>query len=387
MRRRPQITIDVVAAEAGVSASTVSHVLNGRSDTARISAATSQRVREAALRLGYQPNHAARSLRRQRTGIINVLAWRLSSPFFADIAAGVRNVAQTHGFQVSVIDAGALDREVEIRALQHLRTGICDGVVIATGTHSRGGPATDMLLELAAGGLPVSVVMERSPGANIPALDVDHVHGGYLATRHLLDLGHRRIAHFTFADAPLERGALGSQSARYEGYCWAMDEAGVPRDPSWLIRGPREIEGGRTMAHTLLEAFPDSATRPTGIVAFNDRTAIGVIRGFYEAGIRVPEDLALIGFHDIPTARYTTPALTTIGHPLIELGEMAAESLFVLLQGGEVAERDRTVPVSLVVRESCGAQRRKGRDPHPNPSPSAGKGPGEGINGRGGLHA
>src|SRR3712207_4627013 len=95
MRRRPQITIDVVASEAGVSASTVSHVLNGRADTARISRSTSERVRDVARRLGYTPNHAARSLRRQRTGIIPVLAWRLSSPFFADIATGVRNVAQT----------------------------------------------------------------------------------------------------------------------------------------------------------------------------------------------------------------------------------------------------------------------------------------------------
>ena len=109
------------------------------------------------------------------------------------------------------------------------------------------------------------------------------------------------------------------------------------------------------MAYELLARFPEPAERPTAIAAFNDRTAIGVIRGCYEAGIRVPEDVALIGFHDIPTARYTTPALTTIGHPLIELGEMAAESLFTLIGGGEVAERDRTVPVSLVIRESCGA--------------------------------
>ena len=115
------------------------------------------------------------------------------------------------------------------------------------------------------------------------------------------------------------------------------------------------------MAHDLLTRFPDASERPTAIAAFNDRTAIGVIRGCYEAGIRVPEDVALIGFHDIPTARYTTPALTTIGHPLIELGEMAADSLFTLIAGGEVEERDRTVPVSLVVRESCGAKSR------PNP--------------------
>lgn len=360
MRRRPQITIDVVAAEAGVSASTVSHVLNGRADTARISHSTSERVRDAARRLGYTPNHAARSLRRQRTGIITVLAWRLSSPFFADIATGVRNVAQRHGFQVSVIDAGALDRDVEIRALASLRTGICDGVVVATGTHSRRGPNTDALLSLAASGTPVSLVLDRSPDPAIPAIDVDHVGGSYLATKHLLDLGHRRIAHFTFADSPLDPDDVGSPAARYLGYRQAFAEIGLEPDPAWLLRGGREIEGGRTMVHELLARFPDPGRRPTAIAAFNDRTAIGVIRGCYEVGIRVPEEIALIGFHDIPTARYTTPALTTIGHPLIELGEMAADSLFTLLQGGEVAERDRTVPVSLVVRESCGAQRRNG---------------------------
>ncbi len=360
MRRRPQITIDVVAAEAGVSASTVSHVLNGRADTARISRSTSERVRDAARRLGYTPNHAARSLRRQRTGIITVLAWRLSSPFFADIATGVRNVAQRHGFQVSVIDAGALDRDVEVRALASLRTGICDGVVVATGTHSRRGPATDALLELAEGGTLVSLVLDRSPDPAVPAIDVDHLGGSYLATKHLLRLGHRRIAHFTFADTPLEPDAPGSPAARYHGYRQAFAEIGLEPDPAWLFRGGREIEGGRTMAHELLGRFPDPAQRPTAIAAFNDRTAIGVIRGCYEAGLRVPEDVALIGFHDIPTARYTTPALTTIGHPLIELGEMAADSLFVLLQGGEVVERDRTVPVSLVIRESCGAYRRNG---------------------------
>jgi hypothetical protein len=125
-----------------------------------------------------------------------------------------------------------------------------------------------------------------------------------------------------------------------------------------------------------------------------------VIRGCYEAGIRVPEDVALVGFHDIPTARYTTPALTTIGHPLIELGEMAAESLFTLIAGGEVAERDRTVPVSLVVRESCGATERprpqplscdeRGAADDGLPLAAPERGPGgevNAINGPGGLHA
>jgi LacI family transcriptional regulator len=198
-------------------------------------------------------------------------------------------------------------------------------------------------------------VLDRSPDPSVPAIDVDHLRGSYLATKHLLDLGHRRIAHFTFADTSLGPDDDGSPAVRYRGYLQAFAERGLTPHPDWLFRGGREIEGGRLMAHELLARFPDRETRPTAIAAFNDRTAIGVIRGCYEAGIRVPDDVALIGFHDIPTARYTTPALTTIGHPLIELGEMGAESLFVLLQGGEVPERDRTVPVSLVIRESCGA--------------------------------
>ena len=120
MRRRSLVTIGVVAAEAGVSASTVSHVLNGRAGQARISAATCERVLGVAHRLGYAPNHAARSLRRQRTGIISVLIWRLSSPLFADIAAGVRTVADRYGYQVGVIDAGAVHEQVEVLSLIHI---------------------------------------------------------------------------------------------------------------------------------------------------------------------------------------------------------------------------------------------------------------------------
>jgi DNA-binding LacI/PurR family transcriptional regulator len=358
MRRRSLVTIGVVASEAGVSASTVSHVLNGRADEARISAATRERVLGVAQRLGYTPNHAAQSLRRQRTGIITVLVWRLSSPLFADIATGVRNVADRHGFHVGVIDAGAVDKQVEVRALRYLRTGISDGIIVATGSHGSGGPAQDALMELVNGGTPASLVFERSPSPAIPALDLDHAGGGYLATQHLLNLGHRRVAHFTFADASLALDDPRSQAARYRGYLKAIHEAGIEPDPSWLILGGREIEGGRQMAHAFLARFPDPAERPRAILAFNDRTAIGALRGFYEAGVRVPEDVALVGFHDIGTSRYTTPALTTVGHPREELGEMAAEALFTLLEGGSVEARDRIVPVWLTVRESCGAQPR-----------------------------
>jgi len=147
-----------------------------------------------------------------------------------------------------------------------------------------------------------------------------------------------------------------SQAARYRGYCSALLDAGITPDPDWLILGGREIEGGRQMAHAFLARFPDPAARHTAIMAFNDRTAMGALRGFYEVGVRVPDDVAIVGFHDIGTSRYTTPALTTVGHPRVELGEMAAAALFTLLGGGAVEVRDRVVPVWLTVRESCGAK-------------------------------
>lgn len=357
MPRRGQVTIGVVAAEAGVSASTVSHVLNGRADAARISQPTRQRVLDIARRLGYTPNHAARSLRRQRTGIVTVLIWRLSSPLFADIAAGVRNVANRHGYEVGVIDAGASeDDHPEARALRYLRTGICDGVVVATGRHGHPGPALDALLELAGSGTPVSLTLDRSPSPTVPAIDIDNVGGTKIATEHLLSLGHRRIAHFTFEDTAVVPDDPRTQNSKIRGYHQALQAAGVALDERWVVRGAREIEGGRQMAFDFIKRFPDPASRPSAVVAFNDRTAIGALRGFYELGVRVPEDVALVGFHDIATARYTTPALTSIGHPCVELGEMAAESLFTLIGGGEVAERDRIVPTWLVARESCGAQ-------------------------------
>jgi DNA-binding LacI/PurR family transcriptional regulator len=137
------------------------------------------------------------------------------------------------------------------------------------------------------------------------------------------------------------------------------------------------------MAHAMIERFPNPASRPTALVAVNDRTAIGALRGFYELGVRVPEDVAVVGFHDIEQARYTTPALTTIAHPRVELGEMAAEALFTRLEGEEVEVRDRIVPVSLMVRESSGAQRSASSPTTATAStPTAPSGPPNGVGGR-----
>jgi DNA-binding LacI/PurR family transcriptional regulator len=358
MRRR-LVTINVVAAEAGVSTSTVSRVLNGRAGKVGISASLCERVHAAAERLHYAPNHAAQSLARQRTGIIALLLWRLSGSLCADIATGITTIANRHGYQVSVIDAGAVDDQVEARALRHLWSGTCDGVVVASGSSRHRERDIDVLTYLVDNGVTATLVLDRSPDSAVPVIDIDNAGGTYLATKHLLGLGHRRIAHITLAGPALTPDDPHPPGARYRGYLSALEETGVDADPSWVLRGGPASEGGRDMAHALVERFPDRARRPMAVVAFNDEIAIGVLRGLYEAGIRVPDEVALVGFGGTLAARFTTPALTTVGHPRVELGELAAEALFALIEGGEIKPRELVVPVSLVIRESCGAPPRR----------------------------
>jgi LacI family transcriptional regulator len=359
MRRR-LVTINVVAAEAGVSASTVSRVLNGRAGKVGISARLCERVHAAAERLHYAPNHAAQSLARQRTGVIALLLWRRSDSLCADIAAGITTVANRHGYQLSVIDAGADEVRVTERALRHLESGTCDGVIMASGSDCPHEHAVGALTALIDQGVTLVLVLDRSRVSTVPTIDIDNAGGTYLATKHLLGLGHRRIAHFTVDGASLAPDDPHPPGARYRGYLSALDEAGLEAEPSWVFRGCPTIEGGRDMARALLARFPTPARRPTAVVAFNDEIAIGVLRGVYEAGLRVPDEIALVGFGGTPSARFTIPALTTIEHPRVAVGERAAETLFALLEGSEIQPREHLVPVTLAIRESCGARPRPG---------------------------
>ena len=354
MEHRRPLTLEEVARQAGVSKTTASVVLNGRADQVRISETTRARVVAVADQLGYVPDHAARSLRRRQTGIINILLWRLGSPFFSEIAGGVSEIAATRDYQVSAIDVHDVD--AELRALQHLRQGSADGVIFAVNRRRIIGPAAEGLLKLAERGLPVVVLLDHSPDPSIPSLRVDDLRGGYLATKHLLELGHRRIAHFTWEDTPILEDVPDAGNARYRGYRLALEEAGIEVDPSWLIMGPRGNLGGLDLTRQFLAAHPDPATRPTAVFTTNDLAAFGAIRAFHEAGLRVPDDIALVGFRGDDLGQMTVPALTTVELGANELGRQGAEMLFSMLDGSPPAETERVLPVHLVVRESCGAQ-------------------------------
>jgi DNA-binding LacI/PurR family transcriptional regulator len=362
------VTIAQVARAAGVSKATVSLVLNGQQARGRISAATRESVSDWAMRLGYVPNQAARSLRRRRSNAITLLVWRLSSAYFTEIAYGVRAAAEEAGYDVNVVDAGPV--EAEVRALRQLRTGASDGVIVATGYHTTRGPALRALRDLAEQGAPLVMLLDHAPDPRVPAIRIDDERGAHLATRHLVELGHRRVGHISVNGGRLDEDDESPQFDRFSGFVRALNEGGVGLDRRAVVQGPGLMAGGRASALRLLERFRSVRTRPTALFVYNDLAAIGVLRALYELGIRVPDDIAIVGFHGLELGHFTTPSLTSIAHARSELGEMGARMLLDMIAEPRrsVEPAETVLPVELVVRESCGAERaaRAGGSIRPN---------------------
>lgn len=359
-----RVRITEVAAQAGVSKATVSLVLNGRTHDVGISAATCALVLNAAERLGYTPHHAARSLRRRQAMRLTLLVHNLGNPYYADIATAARRAAGARGYEVHVVEAAST--QVEGQVLAHLRGGGSDGVIVATTRHGCDRATTPLLSELARQELPVVLLIDHSPDPAIPAVRIDDEQGSYLATTHLLRLGHRRIGYLAGAtDQPLEAAPVSHVADRYRGYRRALTEAGVVFEPVWLVQGPVTMAASRELIRHFLEL---GDTRPTAVFCFNDQMAIGALRGLYDAGVRVPDDLALVGFDGLDLGAYTTPSLTTVAHSRARLGQLGVELLLDTLNGAPPVVPERVLPVELVVRESCGAvargQLEEGRQGH-----------------------
>jgi DNA-binding LacI/PurR family transcriptional regulator len=175
----------------------------------------------------------------------------------------------------------------------------------------------------------------------------DREAGGYLATRHLLELGHRRIGHLMDASAYARRS-----TERTAGYRRALREAGIEPDPQWIVEGTNTIAGGDACVRALLQR---AGPRPTAVFAFNDQMALGALHALRKLGLPVPDDMAVVGFDGIRLGAFTNPELTTVEQPGAEVGRRAVELVFARIQGELSSPRQVTLPVRLVVRESCGA--------------------------------
>jgi LacI family transcriptional regulator len=341
------VTIKDVAREANVSVATVSRVLNG---SGPVSAETQHKIREIAGRLRYVPHGGARSLITSKTETLGVLLPDLYGEFFSEVIRGMDETAQRHGFHLIISRSHATKHGIEM-AMRAMR-GRVDGVVAMS-------PDLDgeSLLNLPST-LPVVLLCSVSRGDELDSLTIDNCRGARAMVKHLLSLGHERIA--IIKGSPRNYDA----AERLRGYRLALKDAGLKSERALELEGGFTEAGGYAAALQLLELEP----RPTAIFAANDSMAIGALSALRESGVRIPEEMAVAGFDDIPLARYMDPKLSSVRVRICDLGARAVEMLLdgIEHKNGHLRRRER-VSTELVIRQSCGAQS-VGRPPPPTPT-------------------
>jgi LacI family transcriptional regulator len=326
-------TIREVAELAGVSISTVSHVIN---ETRYVSPEAQARVWDAIEKLNYHHNRLASSLRNQKTHAIGVLLPNNANPFFADILAGVETACYAFGYNFIMGNAND-DPERELSYLKTLISRQVDGVLlISTGAH-------EAALQLLSQRMIPVVMVDRTGEIQADAIHTDNALGGWLATTHLIERGHRRIACITGPEF------LTSSLERVVGYKQAMHAAHLTIRPEWVVAGDFHQESGLQAVQRLLQL----EERPTAIFACNDLMALGALCGLHEAGLSVPDDVSLVGYDDIPMASYSVPRLTTVHQSGQELGNLAVKRLVERLNNPALPFRQDVLPVHLVERQSC----------------------------------
>jgi len=332
-----KITITAIAREAGVSVPTVSRVLNGRSD---VSPQTRQRVERLLRERGYR-RRSAHS--RTAARLIDLVFNDLDSPWAVEIIRGVEDTAHSAGVGTVV---SAIHRRAASAAqwLQNLRARATDGVIFVT-SHL----TPPMHAELQRLDVPMVVVDPAGlPAFDVPTIGATNWAGGLSATEHLLSLGHRRIG---FIAGPKR---LLCSRARLDGYGAALAAAGVALDPALIQQGDFYHESGFAGARALLGL----KRRPTAIFASSDQMALGVYEAARQRGMRVPDDVSVVGFDDLPESRWTSPPLTTVRQPLAEMGLMAARTVLRLSMGEEIETPRIELATEFVARDSTAPHRR-----------------------------
>jgi LacI family transcriptional regulator len=332
-------TIRDIASEAGVSIATVSRVMNDRPD---VSAATRERVLEVVQKHGFTINRSARALSNGKTGLIAVTIPIVHAEYFAMILSGASEALYEQDMRV-VLCPTQHEVEREVSLLERLRGGTVDGAIIMLPSEP-----SSQLAQLAKKGYPFVVVDDREPlDPSIPSVSAAHTSGARDATQHLLKLGHRRIAAITGPRSWV------ADEERLNGYHAALVSAGVAPDARIEIESDFLREGGYESALELL-AMPDP---PTAIFAFNDNLAIGVMQAARQKGLRIPDDLSVVGFDDSEQAAVVTPALTTVRQPLAEMGRMAVSLLTRQLDQQRLEALRVELATKLVVRASTAPPR------------------------------
>jgi DNA-binding LacI/PurR family transcriptional regulator len=364
-RKSGHVTLADVARACGFAVSTVSMVLSEAPFSQHVAATTREHIRAVARQLGYHPDAYARSLRRRRSQTVGVLAFDLSDPFCIPIVRGIQAHLQAANYLPLLMDAQA-ERGLFDRYLQLVLESRSEGlIVIASWIFEE----ANLLADLKKNHVPIVIVARDWTARGISSVLVDNEAGGALAMRHLFELGHRHIAVIR---GPEE---LFDSAPRWAGAQRFAAKAGIRLDPRLVFQLPGNLgptssfEGGLKLSRQML----DSNHSFTAVLAFDDLTALGVVRGLNGAGLRVPEDYSVLGFDDVLQAAVATPGITTIRQPLKEMGLLAAE--WVLKEVTAQEQKSEPIPQlymaqpELVVRMSSSRPMRKSSPPVPKQSP------------------
>lgn len=327
-------TMKDVARLAGVSTSTVSHVVN---NTRFVSDEIRTRILQAVNELNYSPSALARSLKMNQTRTLGMIVTTSNNPFFAEVVAGVERICYQRNYSLILCntegDPARLSHSLDVLLQKRI-----DGLLLMCAEVKSA--STDVLTRYP--DIPV-VVMDWGPvSSKADRIEDNSVRGGYLATRHLIAHGHRRIGLIT---GPLDKRPA---QMRLQGYQQALVEAGISLRDDYVVAGDFEFTGGVTGMQQLLD-LPEP---PTAVFAGNDVAAVGVYQTLFRAGLRVPQDMSVIGYDNIELTRYLTPPLTTIHQPREDLCLQAVDTLLDRIQGADDAPRWITIEPELVERES-----------------------------------
>lgn len=329
-------TIHDVAKYAGVGSITVSRVIN---NSGYISSETRERVEKAIVELGYVPNTLARSLRSRRTNTVGLMITDITNPFFTTLARGVEDAANEAGYTVIFCntDESAAKEEKYLSVLLQKQV---DGLLLVP-TQSR----VNSIQQIQKHGTPVVVLDRRIPEVDVDTVRCDSVDGAYQLSKYLVSLGHQQIA--------IMSGAVGVSTAddRVDGYRKALEEALIRIDEHYIFRGDFTPDSGYSMTKQAIKL----PLRPTALIAANNFITIGAMKALQEVEMDVPDDIALVGFDDLPPAMVTFPFFTVASQPAYQMGTRAMQLLLERLEGKEINNfQEIILPTQLIIRRSSG---------------------------------
>ncbi|GAA4707981.1 LacI family DNA-binding transcriptional regulator [Brevibacillus fulvus] len=327
-------TIHDVAKLAKVSIATVSRVMSGADP---VNPKTQQRVLAAMEKLNYRPNGLARNLRNLRTNVIIALMPNIQNPFFSEVIRGIEDGAREAGFHLLIGNTdGDRGKAKEYMAL--LDESLADGLILTTAQTDQA------FLDEFAAHRPIVLACEYMEGSTIPTVSIDNISAARKVVKHLLALGHRRIAHIMGPNEVI------LSRARLAGYRQALQQHGLEVDEMLVQEGDFSLDSGYRVTRKLLSF----KRPPTAIFAANDEMAIGAIRAIREHGLQIPDDISVAGFDDLTVSSFVSPSLTTIQQPRYEIGYRSVEMLIRLIRSEPLAQTQVVLDDSLVIRESSG---------------------------------